>query len=116
MCQSCGDRRATILEGLLYILTSIMEPVEDSRGNWGQLLLPCQVETGLVPLLCKFCTPFEELTFDIYVEDRGGARGGLQPPRRRKLAPRRSETTNLSEQTLKQFCPVVTFLVLGITF
>ena len=37
---------------------------------------------------------------------RGGARGGLgglQPPRRRKLAPRRSETTNLSEQTLKQF-------------
>ena len=42
--------------------------------------------------------------------------GGYIPPSEEASPPRRSEMTNLSERTLKQFCPVLAFLVLGITF
>lgn len=37
---------------------------------WGQLLLPCRVETDLVHPFWKCCASFEELTFYIYVEEK----------------------------------------------
>ena len=39
-------------------------------GNWRQLPLPRRVETGFVPLFWKVSTLFEELTFDISVEEK----------------------------------------------